>query len=313
MSIRKITMLALLTAATCATNANAQNWKFRGIDRLQVNDLGEDNLLTSPALDRMANGQTPFFIDVEDSFDRLGGLDGSEVDTHDHEFVPPQPGLGEGPLSSPFSEQSGTWRASSDLAIQNGSVTNLGNGTAIAAVPWIVEPGLGDDYLVEANATIAVGETVQIGYLGSADLENARIGQLALGIERLDGFTLRWDVTWDEDGQQQVFSSQLVTSTDTTNEDLRLQLGWQDLTSGNDLFDAWLETPDGNTRLAQGNMLTAIDVAGVGFAIEGLGIDGMGSSIDSFTAAVPEPAAATMLAGIMVLAGFVRRRRNVQM
>lgn len=306
MSIRKITMFASLVAAVClASNANADTWKFRGIERLQTNQLGEHNMLVSPALDRMSNGETPFFIDVQDRFDRVGILNGSDVDSHDHGFVPPRAGVPAGQLNAALSQEAGRWTGSDHLSIAGGSVSNIGDGVAVASVNWLVEPTLGDDYLVEADAKIAIGETVQIGYLGSADLENARIGQLALGIKRLDDFTLQWNVSWDDEGQQQVFSSRLVTSTNTTEETLRLQLGWQDLRNGNDLFDAWLGTPDGNTRLAQGNMLAALDVTDVGFLL-----DGNGSAIDSFTAAVPEPATGiNMLAGMLVLAGLVRRRK----
>ena len=162
---------------------------------------------------------------------------------------------------------------------------------------------------------IAVGERTALGYLGdidligSADGLNGELGQLVLGIERVDAQTLMWDVSWDLNGQRQQFASQIITSTDTTDEALRLQLGWQDLLDGDDLFDAWLETPDGNTGLAQGNMLTSLDITAVGFAMSGTE-----SYVDSFTAAVPEPnSAMAMIAGLSSLAGLIRRRRNTQL
>ena len=154
-----------------------------------------------------------------------------------------------------------------------------------------------------------------LGYFGDIDEFGAaqglsgRLGQLVLGIERGEGAEaeqLTWSIAWDQDGNRQEFRAQLSEDV-AVGEEIKLQLGWlDDLATGDDLFDAWLETSNGNTRLAQGNMLSDIDVFGVGFEFSGTGSYGT-----NFAAAVPEPTAGGLLMlSLLGMAGATRRRRS---
>ena len=91
---------------------------------------------------------------------------------------------------------------------------------------------------------------------------------------------------------------------DSTSEELKLQLGWKDMfASDNDLFDAWLETPDGNTQLLSGNMGTEIQVHSAGFELTGTE-----SFVTGFRTAVPEPGTCCLI--MMGLIGPLALRRG---
>lgn len=317
MTTQRITLFASLLLATAVCARAPGQEPFRGMTTEVVNVNGEDNLYHSQVLDKIK----PYYIDVSDDFDmRSGELVDSVVDGWRNQFVPSLPNQPEGPLSttplpsglSP-ADLSGRWMGlSNNFAVENGRVSRISNnGPTFATVPWVVEQGVGRFYLIEMDAAVAVGEEVSLGYfgdvqLGTAEDLNGEIGQLVLDIRRVDAQTLVWNVEWDMEGQRQQFTSQLVTSMDTTDETLRLQLGWEDLLDGNDNFDAWLETPDGNERLAFGNMLTAIDVQNFGF-----GLSGTESYVENVMAAVPEPASGLTLAiGLVSFIGLIRRKRN---
>ena len=322
MTIQRITMFASLLLAIAVSTAASGQELFRGMTTEVVTANGLDNLHYSPVFKHVRIPGIPYFVDVSDGFDnREGLLLNSAVDGWRNQFLPPVPGLPEGPLSTESmdggpspAELSGRWMGHENFMIKDGRVSRIdGDGPTVACVPWVVEQGVGRDYLLEMDAVVAEGETVSLGYFGDVNLFgtgeglNGELGQMVLDIRRINAQTIIWDVNWDMDGQRQSFTSQIITSTDTTDEAFRLQLGWQDLPTGNDTFDAWLQGPDGtNNHLAAGNLLTAIDVAGIGFEISGTD-----SYVDNFMAAVPEPTSGLPLAiGLISCLGFVRRKRT---
>lgn len=286
----------------------ASDWRFRGIPL----DQGT-NRLDSGAFDRT---DMPYWIDIRDSFHRDGLLGLSEADGEQVGFVPPvvdEP-VPDGPLTGDAAAAHGRWMPEQGDYVTSiadgGSVRRSTNiGPAVACLPWHVIAGLGDRYLIEMDAVVAVGESVTLGYFGditqtgSAQGLNGDLGALILEIERphTSPDEVIWTVEWDLNGNRQRLSSTTAAAID---DEMRLQLAWEDLAaSGNDLFDAWLETSSGNRRLAQGNMATEIDVFGAGFEIEGLG-----SYVTSFAAAVPEPATGSLLC--IGLLGWMRPKRQ---
>jgi hypothetical protein len=196
-------------------------------------------------------------------------------------------------------------------SIDGGSVSRAsGEGRAVTCLPWRVTPTLGDSYMLEMTAVVADGETVSLGYFGdvsefgTAEGLAGGLGQLVLGITR-SGETLEWEVSWQDHGVRSTTTGAAIADV-AVDEEVRLQLGWEDLfASGNDLFDAWLDTSAGTTHLAAGNMTDEIDVFGAGFELFG----GTGSRITGFAAAVPEPGSLLMsVLGMFWLAGLRRQR-----
>lgn len=193
-------------------------------------------------------------------------------------------GVPNGTLTGLALDSHGVW-SGGNYFVENGRIT--GDGTA--SIGWVIEEGLGDDYLLEMSAVIAEGATARFGYLGeqnSSQTLDSDLTELGMSITRLSATELEWSVSWNmDDGSRQDFSSTLTTQTDTTDEPILLQLGWEDVAaSNNDLFDAWIETSEGSSRLLAGNMATSIDVQAIGLELEGEGV-----SVTNFRAAVPEP------------------------
>ena len=272
----------LLSSLVMLSSANAQDsWQFRGVDRSQLNSEGIPNQFSAEPLNRQLRD---FYTDLEDSFHRSGPLAGSRTDTHTAQLVAPFAGVPRGTLTGLALENHGLW-SGGDYFVDNGRIS--GSGTA--SLGWFVDEGLGDDYLLEMSAVIAEGGTARFGYLGEANSSrplNSDLAELGMSITRVSATELEWSVSWNmDDGSRQDFSSTLTTQTDTTDEAIRLQLGWEDVAaSNNDLFDAWIETSEGNSRLLAGNMATSIDVQAIGLELEGEGV-----FATNFRAAVPEP------------------------
>jgi hypothetical protein len=201
----------------------------------------------------------------------------------------------------------------SSYIVSNGLVRRAtGEGIAVSHLPWRVTELLGDSYLLEMSAVVAVGETARLGYLGDVNIVgsesglSAELGELILAIERIDETQLKWSVAWNMDeGSRQEFSSFLNTPHDSTGEEIKLQLGWTDIFDSNDdLFDAWLDTSAGNTQLLSGNMSTEIDVHSSGFELTGLD-----SYVTGFRAAVPEPS--SLCLAMLSLIGTLALRRRI--
>ena len=77
MKIQKLTtliMIAMLAALATASNAVAGP-SFRGVVKDQGGNVIDENGGSN------AMGSRPWFIDIEDNFNRSGGLNGSEADT----------------------------------------------------------------------------------------------------------------------------------------------------------------------------------------------------------------------------------------
>ncbi len=281
---KSVTAIAvLLSSFTLLATANAQSTsQFRGVDRSQINDHGVSNRITAEPLNRPA---MDFYVDIEDTFDRTGPLSGSSVDTHLHQLVAPSFGVPDGPLTGESLSQVGRWSGGS-YTVNNGRLT----GSGVASLPWAVPAGLGDDYLIEMSAVIGQGETARFGYLGESDSPNSTIdsdlAELGLSVTRLSGTELEWSVAWNmEDGTRQDFTSTFTTPENSSGKEIQLLLGWEDvMTSNNDLFDAWIGTSQGRSRLLAGNMASSIDVRSIG-----LEIDGAATYVTNFRAAVPEP------------------------
>lgn len=314
MTINKTKWIAALAAIVLTSLANdATATDFRGLPL----DQG-GNELFNPTLDRILDTGTPYWLDLTDNFNRDGALPGSEVDGWQVGFVPPAFGVPDGELSGTAADDHGRWMSGQEdeyvtTTEGGGRVQRLtGDGVSVTCLPWVVEEGLGDYYTIEMMAHVAAGESVQLAYFGDVNQFGAaqglanELGQLVLGIERGTGASeeqLTWTIAWDIEGNRQEFSATLPRNV-AVGDEVRLQLGWLD-EGQNDLFDAWLETPDGTTtRLGQGNMLTSIEVRGVGFEFSGLG-----SYASSFAAAVPEPSTVgLLLSGLLLMAGAIRRR-----
>ena len=303
-------LMISISIVTLLGSSAAAEPRFRGI----VLDQG-NNLLFSNSLNRLDDQGKPFYIDVLDNFDRDMALLDSDADTLQIGFVPPVADVPNGPLLGQNALDHGRWTHGSDFAtfsIDGGFARRTSMaGSGIAATPWRVTPGLGDYYQLEMQATVAVGETVSLAYLGDLDGIGATqgldgvLGQLLLEVSRGlgdDENLLTWTVAWDRSGTPQSFSS---TTTAAVTEELHLGLGWLDLPNAGDLFDAWLGDSTGNTRLLQGNLVAAIDVHDVGFHSSGLQ-----STIHGFTAAVPEPTSAPLAMLGIACALFTARRRH---
>ena len=280
--------LLLLTQVLIVNSTDAGEWFFRGIPREQVNAFGS-NRIDSPVLTREDND---FYVDIEDSFSRTGILSGSLADRRISQLVAPFDGVPLGWLDGAALNAVGRWEGSTDYLVTNGRLQrSSGAGVGITHMPWRVTERLGDDYLLEMTAVIAEGETARIGYLGDPNVDLGRslesdLGELAMSVTRLSGTDFEWAVSWNmDDGSRQRFASFLTTPSDTTGEEINLQLGWEDvLGTNNDLFDAWLETSSGNTQLLAGNMATSIEVHAVG-----LELTGQDSYVVGYRASVPEP------------------------
>ena len=305
-----LTLLMLTAQLIIIDTAAARAWFFRGIPLEQTDASGLTNRFSSPAL-----GGREFYIDVADLFSqagRAGELLGSRADARVLGLVAPFEGVPHGPLTGGAADTAGRWKGHSDYVVVNGQVRRAtGEGIAISHLPWRVTERLGDDYLLEMSAVVAAGETARFGYLGNVDTVGAELGldgelgELVMGIERIDGTQLKWSVAWNmDDGSRQEFSSLLNTPHDTTDEQIKLQLGWTDIfDSSDDLFDAWLETSAGNTQLLSGNMSTEIDVHSAGFELTG-----PDTYVTGFRAAVPEPG--TCLLSLIGVIGLVTLRRG---
>ncbi len=281
---------------------------FRGIVRDQGN-----NLLFSNVLNRFSDTGRPYYIDINDDFARGGDLNGSEVDGLQLGFVPPFSGVPDGPLTGVAADEHGRWQTLNGgltTHAENGGWvdSNGGLGPAVAALPWRVDPGLGDYYLIEMSAKVAAGESISLGYLGDFNTLTAaeglagQLGQLVLGVERGTGANqdqVTWTASWVDGDIKRSFSNTVSVAAE---EEINLQLGWLDQGS-DDLFDAWLGTSTTNTRLIGGSMNTAIDVYAVGFELFGTE-----SMVGGFTSAVPEPAGQWM--GLCGLAAAILARRR---
>lgn len=302
--------LLLLTQFAIVNTSDAGEWFFRGIPLEQTNAFGS-NRVESPVLTRAEND---FYVDIEDSFSRSGVLAGSLADIRISQLVAPFDGVPYGWLSGSASRAVGRWGGSTDYVVADGKLQrSSGAGIGITHLPWRVTERLGDDYLLEMTAVVAEGETAHIGYLGDPSLGTERsleseLGELTMSVTRLDGTNLEWAVSWNmENGSRQRFSSFLTTPSDTTGEEIRLQLGWEDvLATNNDLFDAWLETSSGNTQLLAGNMATSIDVHALG-----LELTGPESYVVGYRASVPEPSSLGLaFIGLVGLLGLKRRHNG---
>ncbi len=295
-------IVAMLTVLLSFASYGLADTTFRGI----ALDQG-GNRMDSQIFDRLK----PLWMDVEDNFSRTGQLDGSEADTWQVGFVAPQIGLPVGPLQGQYAEAHGRWNASDYYVNGSGVERVTGAGLAIATTPWQIE--LGRFYNLEATANVAAGETISIGFLGDvdhgspSDLLTSTLGQLVLGITRgsgLDQDQLSWTIAWDDNG---IRKSAHGVTTAAIDRELTLQLGWDDSAlgaAGDDTFDAWIDDGTTNKRLLSDSMGNAISVQAIGFQI-----DGLNTTLGSFTSAVPEPATGLMgLFGIIATIAASRRR-----
>ena len=305
-----VTLLMLSAQLLIVDSAEAGQWFFRGIPLEQTDVTGVSNRFISPVL-----GGREFYTDVADLFSQLGRdgeLVGSRADTRILGLVAPRDGVPNGVLTGDAANTAGRWIGSSDYIVSNGHVRRAtGEGIAITHLPWRVTERLGDDYLLEMSAVVAAGEAARVGYLGNVDSLGTEsglageLGELVLGVERIDGTQLKWSVAWNmDDGSRQEFSSFLNTPHDSTDEEINLQLGWTDIFGSNDdLFDVWLQTSAGNTQLLSGNMSTEIDVHSAGFELTGVD-----SYVTEFRAAVPEPS--TCFLSLIGLIGLLALRHG---
>ena len=305
-----VALLMLSAQLLTVDSADARAWFFRGIPLEQTNATGVNNRFSSPLL-----GGREFYTDVADLFSQLGRdgeLVGSLADTSVLGLVAPFDGVPNGPLTNDAADAAGRWKGHSDYVVSNSQVRRAtGEGIAVTHLPWRVTERLGDDYLLEMSAVVAAGETARMGYLGDVNSLGTEsglageLGELVMGIERIDGTQLKWSVAWNmDDGSRQEFSSFLNTPHDSTGEEINLQLGWTDMFDSNDdLFDAWLETSAGNTQLLSGNMSTEIAVHSFG-----LELTGPESYVTGFQAAVPEPT--TCFLSLIGLIGMLTLRHG---
>ena len=213
MTTTRNTILAMLAMVLAATSFSSAQTLFRGIPL----DQG-DNISAS---DGLLGRTSDFYIDVLDNFSTDGPLSGREADTHQIGFVPPAADAPFGVLQGSNAAAHGRWTADSDYFIANGRVVRqTGIGQAIAHTPWRTFSGLGDDYKLEATATVAAGESVSIGYFGAGDSNqglDSDFGQLVLGLTRgtgADTNTLDWTVAWDDNGLRQTVSGSTTAALD---------------------------------------------------------------------------------------------------
>lgn len=303
---KSATVLTVLLSSLAMFSTADAAWKFRGVDRLQFNSEGTSNKVFAEPLNRQ---DKDYYVDIEDKFERIGDLSGSYVDTHRSQLIPSTMDHAPGLLSGAALARHGLWSADG-YSTSNGRLVGNSATPGLASIAWAVAPGVGDDYLLEMSAVIAEGGTARFGYLGEQNSSrsiNSDLAELGMSITRLSGTQLEWSVSWNmDDGTRQDFSSTLQTQTDTTGEEVRLQLGWEDIAaSNNDLFDAWIETSEGASRLLAGNMATSIDVEAVGLELEGEGV-----FVTNFRAAVPEPTSLGL--AFIALIGLLSTRRRVR-
>ena len=302
MRIQNIQMLTLtvVVAATWTTNTSAVT-DFRGIPFVQGNNVIADG---------NAMEGRPWFIDIEDQFGGSGSLENREADTRQVGFVPPRltnPDNGNGAIDSGFlsgtlEELHGRWVGTGDYLVNGGKVSlDSGSGTGgIAYLPWAVM-NFGDDYLVEAHATIPVGSSARIGFTGdpasaSNDLMDGEFGQIALDVTRDSEDTGTYEVVWDTATGSGVASDSGVVTLPGSDSELRIQLAWNEITN---TFDAWLDNTSLGGITALGN---DIQVRGTGLQLIN------GSAITNFRNAVPEPSTfGLLMIGMIVTINFRKR------
>ena len=299
-----LTMIVLLATAVNSVKAE-EDIHFRGV----VKDQG-GNVIDKANGSNAMNGRT-WYVDVQDNFDsRSGALAGSEADTWQVGFVPPtdtrnSEGLNaQGPLSGVLADEHGRWVGDGSYLVEGGQVrlSDDASDNAVATLPWRVAPDLGDDYLVEANMTVAAGESGIIGFTGDAantnGLMDGEYGQLALQVSRSssDPTEVSWQVNWDVD-EAPGFKTEGDVITVPEGE-IRLQLAWNEVMN---TFDAWLD----NTQLSQGTLgQSGISVHALAFQLVG-----GGSRINSAIGAIPEPSSMVLMAvGLIGLLGYRNRK-----
>ncbi len=289
-----LTCFVLISIGAVAKPLNAQE-TFRGIELDQT-----FNRHFSQAF-----GDN-WFIDLTDTFSntsRPTQLEGSQVDAINIGFVPPSDG-------NPALSEFGRWMGSTDYVVDSGGFGSVSrqtaNGVGVTCIPWRVTPELGDFYLIEMDSVVAEGESVRLGYfgdvnvLGNSDGLAGDLGQLVLDVTRGEGANAD-AYTWTIDSPQ--LDNPISDVFNFTGDDLRLQLGWNE---NEDKFDAWIESTDGDHHLAYGTLGGAIDVFGVG-----LELNGTGSRVNNFIAAVPEPAGASLIIlGLLAVVGYARRVKS---
>jgi hypothetical protein len=247
-----------------------------------------------------------WFVDLKDTFSddsRDLQLRNSRVDDILIGFVPPT-------YPIPAAEAFGHWMGSQDYVVDttNGKVKRLGSQTGeVVCNPWRVTPELGDYYLIELTAAVAEGESVRLGYFGNVatygtelGLLHSGLGQLVLDVTRGEGVDAN-TITWTVNSAMLDNPISNVLNITSPGE-LRLQLGWNE---DDNLFDAWLESAEGNSQLSAGALNGALDVFGVGMELTG-----SVSHVSNFVAAVPEPNSILLVAiGGLVLINTARRAR----
>ncbi|MCA9266630.1 MAG: hypothetical protein KDA60_22385, partial [Planctomycetales bacterium] len=224
------TMLAAVLVTLLGANLTSAQ-SFRGVPWIQTDAHGLTNEWLSPALGRGA----PWYIDIQDNFDRSSALANSVADTWSVGFVPPRDTNQRGRLSADLTADVGRWDADASLMVTDGVVrlaTDIGKGRA--TMPWRVMPGLGDDYLLDLNTVVAAGETVTLAFYGDVNAvgsetdEDSTVGVLVLDVNRGTGAdinTVTWKVSWDAATGRQTFAN---TKQVSLEEELRLQLAWLD-------------------------------------------------------------------------------------
>ncbi|MCH2129420.1 MAG: PEP-CTERM sorting domain-containing protein [Pirellulaceae bacterium] len=300
MKIQQLTtliMIAMLAALATASNAVAGP-SFRGVVKDQGGNVIDENGGSN------AMGSRPWFIDIEDNFNRSGGLNGSEADTWQVGFVPPSDTRNEngvsahGELTGTLADEHGRWVGDGSFLVEGGQVSSS-EASAVATTPWRVVSGLGDDYLLEADASIDAGGSATLAFAGgnsSNDLMDGEFGQLALQVSRdaTDETQVSWHVKWDTD-EAPGHKSEADVITVPAGE-VRIQLAWNELMN---TFDAWL----GDNQLASGTLgAPGIDVHHLAFQLNN-------ATLGSVVGAIPEPSSMVLMAvGLIGLLGYRNRK-----